>query len=641
MTISSPPPDYAKILAPSPLPNQMGSTLHNNGCTFRVWALFATGMAVKLFNAAGATQTIPQIIPMAKDSADGYGTDVWSVFVPNIAPEANYRLVVTFPGGTVERVDPFARSIIYPNWSDATQNTSDARSVTTSLAFNWGPTFNAPGWQELVIYELHVGTFFDPSRGGANKIDDLILQVPYLSSLGVNAVELLPFVEFSAPLSLGYDPVLPFAMERDYGTPYDFMRLVQALHQAGIAVIVDVVFNHLVVSDTNTSPPYPYSLYQYDGWSGDPCGIFFYGDDQMDTPWGPRPNYGRPAVSRFLSDNAMLWLSTYQADGLRFDSTICVRKRQGTCGDTCCGTDIGVQENFGWELMQNTNTRIDSTQPWKLTVAEDLDGNSAITSPARLGGAGFDAQWDMGLQGALLNALTQPLDSGVDVGTVASAIQNAFEGDPFKRVIYLESHDQADSERVPNKIDPSNPQSWFAIKKSMLGFAVTLTAPGIPMFFQGTELLDTRPWNPGGSNPTMMDFSRQQQFPKLFQFYTDMVTLRKSTPGLCGPSVNIFEANPITKILAYHRWNQGSGIDDVIVVANFSDTTFPSYTIGFPYPGTWYLRLNSDANIYSDQNNFGATNSYNTTAGPGPYDNMPYSGNIGIGPYTLIVFTKN
>jgi 1,4-alpha-glucan branching enzyme len=598
-------------------------------------------MAVKLFNAAGATQTIPQIIPMAEDSADGYGTDVWSVFVPNIAAETNYRFVVTFPGGTVDRVDPFARSIIYPNWSDATQDTSDARSVTTSLAFNWGPPFNAPGWQELVIYELHVGTFFDPSRGGANKIDDLILQVPYLSSLGVNAVELLPFVEFSAPLSLGYDPVLPFAMERDYGTPYDFMRLVQALHQAGIAIIVDVVYNHIDVSPSDVLPPYPYSLYQYDGWSGDKCGIFFYGDDQMNTPWGPRPNYGRPAVSRFLSDNAMLWLATYQADGLRFDSTICIRKRQGNCNTTCVGADIGVQENFGWELLQNTNTRIDSTQPWKITIAEDLNGNSAITSPASLGGAGFDAQWDMGLQGALLNALTQPLDSGVDVSAVAAAMQNAFEGDPFKRVIYLESHDQADSERVPNKIDPSNPQSWFAIKKSMLGFAVTLTAPGIPMFFQGAELLDTRPWNPGGSNPTMMDFSRQQQFPKLLQFYTDMVTLRKSTPGLCGPNLNVFEANPNTKILAYHRWNQGSGIDDVIVVANFSDTTFPNYTIGFPYPGTWYLRLNSDANIYSDQNNFGATNSYNTTAGPVPYDNMPYSGNIGIGPYTLIVFTKN
>jgi 1,4-alpha-glucan branching enzyme len=624
------------VTAPSPIPDQMGNFLQDEGCSFRVWALFATGISVKLWNADGTTQTVA----MAADSAAGYGTDVWSVFVPGIAAEANYRYVISFTGGPVERVDPFARSIVYPNWTDASQDDSDARSVVTSRDSDWGPTFTAPGWHELVIYQLHIGTFFDPTRGGANKIDDLILQIPYLQSLGVNAVQFLPFVEFSAPLSLGYDPVLPFAMERDYGTPQDFMRLVQQLHAANIAVLVDVVYNHLVVSTSDTSPPYPYSLFQYDGWGGDPCGIFFYGDDQMDTPWGPRPNYGRTAVSQFLSDNTMLWLAEYQVDGVRFDSTICIRKRQGPCGDTCCGSDIGVQRNYGWELMQNINNRIGSSQPWKITIAEDLNGNAAITSPTSGGGAGFDAQWDTSLQSALIGALTQPLDSGVDVGAIAAAMSNAFEGDPFKRIIYLESHDQADKQRVPAMIDPGDPQGWFARKKSLLGFAVTLTTPGIPMFFQGAELLDARTWGPGGATPTMMDFSRKATFPKYFQFYADMASLRINSPGLRGNGLNVFEANPNTKVLAFHRWNQGSGIDDVVVVANFSDTSLPSYTIGFPYGGTWYLRLNSDANVYSDSNDFGAVNSYDTTAGPGGWDNMPFSGNVGIGPYSLIVFGR-
>jgi 1,4-alpha-glucan branching enzyme len=138
----------------------------------------------------------------------------------------------------------------------------------------------------------------------------------------------------------------------------------------------------------------------------------------------------------------------------------------------------------------------------------------------------------------------------------------------------------------------------------------------------------------------MMDFSRQATFPRLFQFYADMVRLRINTPGLCGRGLNVFEANPSTKILAYHRWNQGSGIDDVIVVANFSDTTFPSYTVGFPYGGTWYVRFNSDSNDYSDTNDFGAVNSYNTTAGPVLWDNMPFAGNVGIGPYSLIVLSR-
>lgn len=610
----------------------MGNYLANGGCSFRIWALFATGMSLKYWNADGTTQ----LAAMAQDSAAGYGTDAWSVFVPGVTAETNYRYVISFAGGSVERVDPFARSIVYPNWTDASQNDSDARSVVTSRDFNWGPVFNAPGWEELVIYQIHIGTFFDPTLGGANKIDDLILQIPYIQSLGVNAVQFLPFVEFSAPLSLGYDPVLPFAMERDYGTPQDFMRLVQALHAANIAVLVDVVYNHLDVSSDN-STPYPYSLYQYDGWSGDPCGIYFYGDDQMDTPWGPRPNYGRPDVSQFLSDNALFWLQEYQADGIRFDSTICIRKRQGSCGQTCCGGDIGVQRNFGWELLQNINNRIDASQPWKLTIAEDLQGNIAITSPTSGGGAGFGAQWDMTLQGALMSALTQAFDVNVNVGAIAGAMQM---GDPFTRVIYLESHDQADYQRVPALIDPGDPTGWFARKKSMLGFAAVLTSPGIPMFFQGAELLDTRPWNPSGPNPTMMDFSLQATYPKLFQFYCDMVRLRINTRGLCGSGLIVIEANSSTKVLAYQRWYEGGGIDDVVVVANFSDVSFPSYTIGFPYAGTWYVRFNSDSNDYSDSNDFGAVNSYNTTAGPGGWDGLPCAGNVGIGPYSLIVLSR-
>jgi 1,4-alpha-glucan branching enzyme len=78
----------------------------------------------------------------------------------------------------------------------------------------------------------------------------------------------------------------------------------------------------------------------------------------------------------------------------------------------------------------------------------------------------------------------------------------------------------------------------------------------------------------------------------------------------------------------------------VVVVANFSDVSFPSYTIGFPYPGTWYVRMNSDSNDYSDAGDFGAVDSYNTTAGAGAYDGMPYAGNVGIGPYSVIVLGR-
>ncbi|HTB58574.1 MAG TPA: alpha-amylase family glycosyl hydrolase [Polyangia bacterium] len=622
--------------APSPRKDVMGPFLHDGGCTFRVWSLFAAQIDLKLFGA-----NAPPPIAMARDSADGYGNDVWSVFVPGVVEETAYRYLVTFSGGdSAERVDPFARSIVFPNFTPANQDDGDARSMVTDRAFNFGAPFQAPGWRELVIYQLHVGTFFDARCGATPPIDALINQIPYLSDLGVNAVQFLPFVEFSGALSLGYDPVLPFALERDYGMPQDFKRLVKALHDAGISVLVDLVYNHLDVS-AGGGPALAYSLFQYDGFGGDPCGIFFYGGDEMNTPFGgPRPNYGRDAVCRFLSDNTMMWLDEYQVDGVRFDSTGCIRKRQGPCGDHCCGGDIGVGRNLGWELMQRINDRIDAGSPWKLSIAEDLDGNGAITAPTNRGGAGFDAQWDMDLQGALIAAITQPTDSAVNLSPVADRLQHAVEGDLFKRIIYLESHDQAKNGRVPDLVFPGDSEGWFARKKSMLGFGVVLTAPGVPMFFQGAEILDTRRWAPDGNAPTKMDFTRRQTFSRLFQFYGDMSRLRRSAAGLAGAGINVFVANPETKVMAYHRWNQGSGTDDLVVVANFSSTPFPSYTIGFPLAGNWFVRLNSDANVYSDANDFGSVNTFDTTAGPGGYDGMPFSGNVGIGPFSLVVLGR-
>jgi len=632
------------ITAPSPLADRMGSVLHDGGCTFRIWSLFPLAVTLNLWTASGGVQSVS----LARDTADGYGGDCWSVFVPGVADGTHYRFVLTGGdngGGQVERVDPWGRSIVYPNWTDTTRDDTDARSVVVDGAFDWGAPFQAAGWRELVIYQLHMGTFYDRAAGGgggggaASAIDGLIDQVEHLTQLGVNAVQFLPFAEYASAFSMGYNTALPYVLERDYGTPHDFKRLVRALHEAGMRVIIDVVHNHIEIS-SGGGPPYPYSLFGYDGWRGDPCGIFFYGGDEMNTPWGPRPNYGRGAVRRYLLDNARMWLEEYQADGLRFDSTGCIRKRQGPCDGHCCGPDVGVERNLGWELMQEINNHVDAAEPWKLTIAEDLDGNPALTAATHDGGAGFDAQWDTTLMAPLRDAVTRATDDAVDVERVAQALWRLREGDPFRRIIYLESHDQAKAKRVPDMIAPGDAEGWHARKKSMLAGGVLLTAPGIPMMFQGCEVLDWRQW----SDVTNFDWSRKNRFPKLFRFYCDLVRARTNasgrTRGLCGQYVNVIHANQTTKVLAYHRWDQGFGIDDVVVVANFSAVAHASYTIGFPHPGTWYVRLNSDANAYSDASDFGAVNSYDTTAGTGGWDGMPSSGDVGIGPYSLIVLSR-
>jgi 1,4-alpha-glucan branching enzyme len=623
-------------IAPSPLPNQMGTFLSDVGCSFRTWAPHAAAVGVKVWMLSGQTE----IVPMARDVSDGYGSGCWSVFVPHVQDGQHYRFVITYDGRDFERVDPFGHCVVYPRWSMATWDDSDARSEVASQEFNWGPPFQAPGWPELVIYQLHVGTFYDVNEQGPASLASIISKLDFLAWLGVNAVQLLPFTEFATEYSLGYNSMLPYAIERDYGRPEEVKRLVQACHDRGMRIIFDVIYNHIDIRvGPAEGPPKPYSLATYDGWrsGSNPDGIFFYGGDEISTPWGPRPDYGRPEVRRYLRDNALMWLEEFRADGLRFDSTKCIRLRQGSCGTFCCGEDVGDgQRNFGWELMQFVNNEIKARQPWKLTIAEDLDGNDWITKQTNEGGVGFDAQWDTGLRGALRNALEQPTDSGVNVEQVAAAIRASPGGNPFSRVIYLESHDEAKERRVPDAIFPGDAEGRIARKKTMLGTGIILTSPGIPMIFQGHEFLEWQQW----SDKKPIRWEQKDRFPQYTLFYRDLIHLRTGTSGLYGPHVNVFQANPATKVLAYHRWNQGGEEDDVIIVANFSGQTYQQYVIGFPYAGTWRVCLNSDAPIYSDQDDFGAIHCADSIALSGSWDGMPYHGEVSIGPYSIVVFSR-
>ncbi len=126
-------------------------------------------------------------------------------------------------------------------------------------------------------------------------------------------------MEFAGDRSWGYNPAHPFAIESTYGGPAGFQRFVKAAHQKGIAVLVDVVYNHFGPSDL--------SLWQFDGWSENGMGgIYFYQDWRANTPWGDtRPDYGRREVRQYIRDNALMWLEDYRCDGLRFDATAYIR----------------------------------------------------------------------------------------------------------------------------------------------------------------------------------------------------------------------------------------------------------------------------------------------------------------------------
>jgi len=297
----------------------------------------------------------------------------------------------------------------------------------------------------------------------------------YLQELGIGAIQVMPPFEYAGDVSWGYNPAHVFAIESSYGGPDAFKRFVRSAHEHGIAVIVDVVYNHLGPGDLD--------LWRFDGWSeGEWGGIYFYNDERAVTPWGnTRPDYGRGEVRSFLRDSALTWLEEFRADGLRFDSTLYIR----TVDER---PETALPE--GWSFMAWINDEIRTRQPWKLTIAEDLGEPAGLTEPTADGGAGFGARWDAGFLRVVRAALTAGDDSERDLGSVAEALL-AGGSQPFSRVIYTESHDDVANgqTRLAEAVAPGDAGNWFARKRATLGSAITLLAPGIPMLFQGQELL--------------------------------------------------------------------------------------------------------------------------------------------------------
>ena len=228
-----------------------------------------------------------------------------------------------------------------------------------------------PSWNELVIYELHVASF-NKTRDQPGDFSSIIEKLGILRDLGINAIEMLPIFGFPGDHSLGYNPALPFDIESKYGLPSDFKKFVKTAHEYGIAIILDVVYNHFGPDDLDTS------LWQFDGWSENgKGGIYFYNNWRSKTAFGDRPDFGRGEVRQFIRDNVLMWLEEYQIDGLRFDSTVNIRNVSGN-------NDPGNDLPEGWSLLQWLNDEIDSKMPWKITIAEDLQNNDWITPQHRI-----------------------------------------------------------------------------------------------------------------------------------------------------------------------------------------------------------------------------------------------------------------
>jgi 1,4-alpha-glucan branching enzyme len=593
----------------------MGATPYAGGVTFRVWAPFAAGVAV----AGSFNRWSTQASPLARDVVDG----TWSADVDGAAVGDQYKLVITTAGGRLLwKNDPFARSLTSAN----------GNSVVADLDYPWrAADYSTPSWNQLVIYELHVGSFLFAADGTRGNFETVVTKLDYLRDLGINAIQLMPVDEFPGDISWGYNPAYIFAIEDRYGGPAGLNRLVDEAHARGIAVLFDVVYNHL--------GPESLDLWQFDGWSDDgQGGIYFYNDWRRQTPWGDtRPDYGRNEVQRYLRDNAVAWLEHHYIDGLRFDATGWIRNVHGA--NNSPGTDLAD----GWRLMQSINTEVRERQPWKICIAEDMQDNEWLCKSVADGGAGFSAQWGAGFMHTLRSLLIESDDSQRSMSAVRDILQQRYNGDAFQRVLYTESHDEvalaAGGLRLPEAICPGAADSFYAVKRSTLGTALVLTAPGIPMLFMGQELLEWGAW----SDASPLDWSNADRFASVRLLYHDLIRLRRNwfgnTRGLTGQNINIHHVNDVDKVVAFHRWDQGGTRDDVIVIANFANRAYDVYRVGLPRGGRWRVRFNGDFRGYSST--FTDHRSDDLDASSDGADGMPFTGDVGLGPYTAIILSQD
>lgn len=553
-----------------PRKKEVGAVVRRDGVSFRVWAPFAESVAV-----TGSFNDWQQL-PMQSEG-DGY----WWVVVPSAQVGQEYRYVISNGGQQLSRNDPRALQV----------TTSAGNSVIVDKHFSWtDQDFKPVDFDKQVMYEMHVGTFHRPDPSTIGTFEDITVKLDYLQKLGITTVELMPISTMSPEREWwGYTPMYIYTVESQYGGRHKFLEFVNAAHQRGIAVILDVVYNHFGPADLD--------IWQFDGWQeNDKGGIYFYNDWRSTTPWGEtRPDFGRQEVRDYILDNVRMWMYDCHVDGLRVDSTIFIRNARGL--NDVPDTDLGD----GWHLLQQINEVARKLNSGVFTVGEDVGANDFITKPISAGGAGFSAQWEVHFPQVLREALGSDDPARVNLAGVLGELGRRYNDDALQRVIYTDSHDSAanGSARFNEVIAPGKSDGLFARRRALLAAVLLLSAPGVPMLLQGQELMMSGNFNDWQG----LDWTKAETHKGIVEAYRQLIGLRQNkhgvSAGLSGRSINLFHVDEDNKVVGYHRWQNGGPKDDVVVVINFGNRAFESYSMSFPRNGTWQVRFCSDHKQYS------------------------------------------
>ncbi|MEO6806652.1 MAG: malto-oligosyltrehalose trehalohydrolase [Edaphobacter sp.] len=425
---------------------------------FRVWAPRVRKVAVKIGSA---------VYPMHGPSERGW----WSVVVEQAGPGTEYGFLLDDDAQAWH--DP--RSLWQPDGVHGLSRVYD------QAAFAWSDAgWEAPALSRAVIYELHVGTFT-----ADGTFDSAIERLDYLAELGITHVELMPVAEFPGERGWGYDGASLFAVYEKYGGPDGLKRLVDACHARGLAVLLDVVYNHF-------------------GPVGNYSGKFGpYLTEKHRTPWGAAVNFedwGSDEVRRFFCDNALMWMRDYHVDGLRLDAVHEFVDRSAV--------------HFVEQLTEEVRELSGKLRRRLVLIAESDLNDPRMLKSCEIGGYGMDAQWSDDFH----HALFAVLHSGggekgyyVDFGSVAKlakALTKTFVQDgtyskyrgrkhgrpvddlsPHQFLGYIQNHDQVGNRAVGDRVE-----QIVGMDRAKVAAGIVMTAPFIPMVFQGEEFAASTPF---------------------------------------------------------------------------------------------------------------------------------------------------
>ena len=569
---------------------KVGSQYLGNGvCEFTLWSPLKEKAAVHLVSPED------KLLPMVKQEM-GY----WYVKADNIEPGTLYYYQLE---DGQDRPDP--ASHFQP------QGVHEASAVIDHSNTSWQDSeWTGISQEEMILYELHVGTFTDEGTFKA-----MIPRLSDLAELGVNAIEIMPVAQFSGGRNWGYDGVYPYAVQNSYGRPEDFKQLVDAAHQQGIAIILDVVYNHFGPEGNYLAHHAPYFT------------------DTYHTPWGEAINFDDAysyGVRNYFIKNALYWLENYHIDGLRLDAIQAIY-------DSSAKHILQEMAQKVEELSQQVGRKL-------YLIAESDLNDVRVIRPPELGGYGIDAQWSDDFHHSLRTVLTK--ESGgyyADFGSyeqLAKAYQNTFvydgEYSPFRKryhgngtgdrqgdqfVVCIQNHDQIGNrmlgERISDLID---------FNATKLAAGALLLSPYIPLLFMGQEYGEQSPflYFVSHSDPELVEAvreGRKKEFTDfeaegnyidpqseetfnssklhweqknegkhqvLWQLYRKLINLRQTVPALKKLDRQNLKAINKDEVILLHRWQENS---QVFCLLNFSDRNISLSNI-FP-AGNWQKILDS------------------------------------------------